>query len=181
MKNRRIFLVGPMGAGKSTVGRRLAGALNLRFFDLDEILSARAGATIREIFDIEGEAGFRRREAVLLDEYTRLPDTVLATGGGCILLPENREILRERGFVMFLRTPVDLQLKRLRDDSNRPLLRTPDRRARLESLAAERDPLYERVADLVAEGRDQSPERACKEILALLPTFLATPKAGEHS
>lgn len=174
----RLFLVGPMGAGKSTVGRRLAEALGLRFHDLDDILSRRAGATIADIFEIEGEPGFRRREAVLLDEYTRLPGCVLATGGGCVVNPENRELLSERGFVVYLKTPVDLQLKRLRHDIERPLLQAPDRRKRLEGLAAERNPLYESVADLVVEPGDRSPSESCDRILARLPGGIGTDRAS---
>lgn len=158
-----------MGAGKSTVGRRLAEALGRRFHDLDEILSRRAGATISVIFEIEGESGFRRREAVLLDEYTRLDGTVVATGGGCVLTPENRRRLAERGLVVYLKTPVELQLKRLRHDRQRPLLQAPDRRERLEALAAERDPLYESMADLVIEVEDISPAAACRRVLTALP------------
>lgn len=176
----RIFLVGPMGAGKSTVGRRLAAALGLRFHDLDEILSERAGASIPEIFEIEGESGFRRREAVLLDEYTRLKDCVVATGGGCILVPENRERLSGRGFVVYLKTPVDLQLERLRHDTRRPLLQAPDRRERLEALAAERNPLYESVADLVVEAEDRPPRDACKRVLDALPAGTRTDAATEY-
>lgn len=174
----RLFLVGPMGAGKSTVGRRLAEALGLRFHDLDDILSRRAGASITEIFDIEGETGFRRREAVLLDEYTRLPGSVLATGGGCVGNAKNRELLTERGFVVYLKTPVELQLKRLRHDTERPLLQAPDRRERLEALAAERDPLYESVADLVVEPGDLSPSESCDRILTRLPGELGADRAS---
>lgn len=168
----RIFLIGPMGAGKSTVGRRLAGALGRRFYDLDDILGWRAGTTISMLFDIEGEVGFRRREAVLLDEYTRLDGTVVATGGGCVLVPENQQRLKERGFVVYLKTPVDLQLTRLRHDTQRPLLKAPDRREKLEALAAERDPLYESAADLVIEGEDAPPDATCDRILARLPGAL---------
>lgn len=174
----RLFLVGPMGAGKSTVGHRLAEALGLRFHDLDEILSHRAGATIAEIFDTEGEPGFRRREAVLLDEFTRLTGTVLATGGGCVVRPENRAILTERGFVVYLKTPVGLQLKRLRHDIERPLLQAPDRRERLEALADERNSLYESVADLVVEPGDLSPSESCERILARLPGELGAHRAS---
>lgn len=159
-----------MGAGKSTVGRRLAAALDMRFFDLDEILSLRAGADIPLIFELEGEEGFRRREAVLLDEYTRLPDAVLATGGGCVLTPANRDLLGERGLVVYLRTPVDIQLERLRRDRQRPLLQAPDRRQRLHALAAERDPLYESVADVVMDAENESPDAACRRLLELLPS-----------
>jgi shikimate kinase len=167
-----------MGAGKSTVGCRLAEALGLRFHDLDDILSRRAGATITEIFDTEGESGFRRREAVLLDEYTRLPRCVLATGGGCVVRPENRAMLGERGFVVYLKTPVELQLQRLRHDTERPLLQAPDRRERLEGLADERTPLYESVADLVVEPGDLSPSAACERILVSLPGELRVDRAS---
>lgn len=171
-----------MGAGKSTVGRRLAATLDRNFHDLDEILSRRAGASIKEIFDVEGEAGFRRREAVLLDEYTRLGDTVLATGGGCVLVPENRKHLRERGFVVYLKTPVPLQLSRLHGDTERPLLQAPDRRERLEALASEREPLYESVAHLVIEGDDIPPAAACDRVLAGLPGEIRTGRtAGGRS
>lgn len=164
-----------MGAGKSTVGRMLAESLGLRFFDLDEILSLRAGASIPLIFEIEGEAGFRRRESVLLDEYTRLPDTVLATGGGCILSESNRQMLAERGTVIYLRTPVDLQLQRLRRDTERPLLQADDRRARLEALAAERDPLYESVADLVLDAEDRPVAATSDRLVALLDAAHSKP------
>lgn len=166
-----------MGAGKSTIGRRIADRLGRPFYDLDDILSARAGAAISLIFDIEGEAGFRQRESVLLDEYTRLPNTVLATGGGCVLVPENRERLRERGFVVYLETPVDIQLNRLRHDTQRPLLQAPDRRERLEALAAQRNPLYESVADLVVAAANVSPAAACDRVLARLPEGLRTGRA----
>lgn len=169
-----------MGAGKSTVGRLLAQSLGLRFFDLDEILSRRAGASINVIFEIEGESGFRRRESVLLDEFTRLPSSVLATGGGCVLDPANRARLIERGYVIYLRTPVDLQLNRLRHDKERPLLQTPDPHQRLEALAGERDPLYEAVADLVVDAEDRPPGVACRRILPLLPPEFAHPAPGIH-
>lgn len=178
----RLFLIGPMGAGKTTVGKCLAEALGLRFFDLDEVLSARAGADIPLIFELEGEAGFRRREAVLLDEYTRLGNTVLASGGGCVLDPENRKHLEERGLVVYLKTPVPLQLSRLQGDTERPLLQAPDRRKRLEALAAERDPLYESIAHLVIEGDDISPAATCDRVLSRLPDGLRADRTtGERS
>lgn len=144
-----LFLVGPMGAGKTTVGRRIAEGLGLQFFDLDHEIEARSGAEIGLIFELEGEAGFRKRESDLLEELTAARDIVLSTGGGAVLAAANRQRLRERGFVVYLETTVDQQLRRLAHDRKRPLLAAPDRRERLLSLAAEREPLYREIADLV--------------------------------
>ncbi|KAB7624408.1 shikimate kinase AroK [Alkalilimnicola sp. S0819] len=149
--SRSIFLVGPMGAGKSTIGRRLAQALGLRFVDSDHCLEERTGVRIPVIFEIEGEAGFREREARLIEELTREPGIVLATGGGAVITPDNRRHLGGRGTVIYLRTSVDRQLQRTRHDRNRPLLQTADPRARLAALLAERDPLYREVADLIVD------------------------------
>lgn len=144
-----IFLIGPMGAGKSTVGKRLARIKGMHFVDSDRELEKRTGVDIPLIFEIEGEAGFRKRESQLIDELTRQPDTVLATGGGAVLDPVNREMLSSRGFVIYLQVTIDQQLKRTRYSKNRPLLQTEDPRARLETLQRERDPLYMEIADLV--------------------------------
>ena len=144
-----LFLIGPMGAGKTTVGRRVANLLGLRFFDLDQEIEQRSGATIALIFELEGEAGFRKREGELLDEFSALDRLVLSTGGGAVLAAENRRHLRERGFVVYLETTVDQQLKRLARDRKRPLLAAADRRERLQQLAAEREPLYREIADLI--------------------------------
>jgi shikimate kinase len=143
-----LFFVGPMGAGKSTLGKRVAEALGLPFFDLDHEIQEQCGADIALIFDIEGECGFRRRESATLAEFAAREGIVLATGGGAILAEENRGVLRERGFVVFLETTVDEQLERLARDRKRPLLAAPDRRERLLQLAAARDPLYRQIADL---------------------------------
>lgn len=151
-----LFLVGPMGAGKSTIGRRLARHFGLAFIDLDEELEARTGASVKLIFELEGEAGFRQREAALLAELARGGGRLLATGGGTVLDPANRALLRSRGFVVWLRASVAQQLRRLERDRKRPLLAGADRRARLEQLAAERDPLYAEVADLTAAAEDLS-------------------------
>lgn len=164
----RFFLIGPMGAGKSTVGARLAERLGLTFYDLDALMEERTGASIATVFDREGEAGFRRRESELLDEITQRPDAVVATGGGCVMDRENRRKLRKRGFCIYLATPVDLQLKRLRRDRERPLLQVRNRRAKLDSLQRERDPLYRETAHLVVEARDVSPDRMTQTIIALL-------------
>lgn len=143
-----LFFVGPMGAGKSTLGKRVADALGLPFFDLDHEIQEQCGADIPLIFDIEGECGFRRRESAMLADFAARDGIVLATGGGAILADENRRLLRARGFVVFLETTVDEQLERLARDRKRPLLAAPDRRERLEQLAAQRDPLYREIADL---------------------------------
>lgn len=153
----RIFLIGPMGSGKTTVGRRLARRLGLDFLDLDHELQKRCGVEVAVIFDIEGEAGFRQRESALLDELTRKDRLVLATGGGSVLAAENRRILAERGLVVYLRTSVDQQLRRLERDKQRPLLQAPDRRRRLTDMAEARNPMYEACADLVVDSASISP------------------------
>lgn len=149
--NSRIFLVGPMGAGKSTIGRRLAEALGLEFVDSDRAIEERTGASIPLIFDIEGESGFRDREAQLIDELTRRDGIVVATGGGAVTREQNRRHLAERGTVVYLQTSVERQLERTRRDRNRPLLQTPDPEARLRELLAVRDPLYREVADITID------------------------------
>lgn len=154
---RRIFLIGPMGSGKTTVGRRLARRLGLDFLDLDLELQQRCGVEVAVIFDIEGETGFRQRESALLDELTRRDHLVLATGGGSVLEADNRRMLTERGLVVYLRTSVDQQLRRLERDKQRPLLQAPDRRRRLGDLAEARNPFYEACADLVVDSASISP------------------------
>lgn len=147
----RIFLVGLMGAGKSTIGKQLAKVLHKEFVDSDREIEAQTGATIPLIFELEGEEGFRRRECEMIDRLTRQADTVLATGGGAVLNEENRKVLRERGLVVYLHATVDQLLERTRMDRNRPLLQTEDPRARLEELLEARDPLYRDVADITVD------------------------------
>ena len=146
-----FFLTGPMGAGKSTIGRQLSKQLGLPFHDSDHEIEARTGVDIPLIFELEGEAGFRKRECIVIDELTRQPGIVLATGGGAILDPANREHLSSRGKVIYLHASVSQQLKRTRMDRNRPLLQTDNPRARLEDLMATRDPLYREIASLVID------------------------------
>jgi shikimate kinase len=146
-----LVLVGPMGAGKSSIGRRLASRLGLRFVDADRHLEEVTGATVPVIFECEGEAGFRAREATLLAELCAGRGQLVATGGGAVLDAGTRERLRATGFVVWLRLGIDQQLRRLARDASRPLLAGPDRRAKLEQLAVARDPLYAEVADLVFE------------------------------
>jgi len=146
-----FFLTGPMGAGKSTIGRQLSKRLKRPFHDSDHEIEQRTGVDIPLIFELEGEAGFRKREAAVIDELTLLPDIILATGGGAILDPANRQHLGERGTVIYLHTSVDQQLRRTGRDRNRPLLQTDDPRGRLEELMAVREPLYRETADLVVD------------------------------
>lgn len=146
-----IFLVGMMGAGKTTIGRGLARMLGREFVDLDHELEARCGVRVPVIFEIEGETGFRRREANALQECTQRRAIVLATGGGAILSEENRRLLRERGVVVYLRASVDELYRRTCRDRNRPLLATADPRATLRQLLALREPLYHEAAHLVVD------------------------------
>jgi shikimate kinase len=146
-----LFLTGPMGAGKSTIGRQLAKQLGLPFHDSDHEIESRTGVDIPLIFELEGEAGFRKRETAVIDELTRLPNIILATGGGAVLDPANREHLKARGCVIYLYASVTQQLKRTKKDRNRPLLQTGNPRAKLEELMSIRDPLYREIASLVIE------------------------------
>lgn len=148
---RPIFLVGMMGAGKTTIGRQLARQLNREFLDLDHELEARCGVRVSLIFDIEGEEGFRRRESALLEECSRRPGIVIATGGGAVLAAANRNCLRERGVVVYLRARGDELYRRVARDRSRPLLQTADPETRIAELLAQREPLYEEVASLVFE------------------------------
>lgn len=163
-----LFLVGPMGAGKSTLGRHLAQQLARPFYDSDRVIEEKTGADIPWIFDMEGQAGFRRREAEVIDELTVLPGIVLATGGGVVVTPQNRQHLHGRGCVVYLWTPVDVQLARTRNDRNRPLLQTADPRGRLEQLLAERDPLYRDVAHHVVSTASGNLKKVSDEVLACL-------------
>ena len=163
-----LFLTGPMGAGKSTIGRQLSKQLDLPFHDSDHEIEARTGVDIPLIFDLEGEAGFRKRESVVIDELTQLAGIVLATGGGAILDPANREHLGNRGKVIYLHASVNQQLKRTRMDRNRPLLQTEDPRARLEELMAIRDPLYREIASVVIDTDGMRVRDVVKKILEML-------------
>lgn len=166
-----LFLVGPMGAGKSTVGRHLAELLHREFIDTDQVIEARTGAAIPLIFEIEGEAGFRKRESAAIEELTRRHGIVLATGGGAVLSEENRRILRERGTVVYLCAPLETLVERTRRDRNRPLLQNTDRRAKLDGILRARDPLYRETAHLVVHTARRSPLRVAREIVAQLKRF----------
>jgi shikimate kinase len=160
-----LFLVGPMGAGKSAVGRQLARLLHLDFVDSDEEIEARTGVDIPFIFEKEGEAGFRKREARVIDDLSKRDGVVLATGGGAIMDPQNRNHLGARGFVIYLHTSVDQQLSRTRRGRERPLLADDDPRAVLESLMASREPLYREIADLTVDTDGRKVRAVANEIL----------------
>jgi shikimate kinase len=163
-----IFLVGPMGAGKTTIGKQLARTLGRSFFDSDQEIRNRTGADIPLIFELEGEAGFRQREKAVIDELTQKHLIILGTGGGAVLDPENRRHLSERGFVIYLSAPIQLLLNRTAHDKSRPLLQTENPRKRLEEILNERDPLYREVADYVVTTDNRPARTVVKAILALV-------------
>jgi len=165
---RNVFLVGMMGAGKTTAGRILARRLKRTFHDSDQEIERRCGVRIPVIFDIEGEAGFRQREAAAIAELTALEDVVLATGGGAILAPASRRHLAARGTVVYLHARPAALYERVRQDKNRPLLATDDPLARLEALYGERDPLYREVADIVVDTGRQSAQTLARQLLGQL-------------
>lgn len=163
-----LFLIGPMGAGKSSLGRRLGEHFGMPCIDLDDAIEERTGASIATIFEVEGEPGFRRRESEMLAELAVRDGIVLATGGGAVLASENRALLRTHGFVVWLDIDVDQQLSRLARDRKRPLLDAPDRRERLTQLARARNPIYRELADLTVPSLGESSEHAAARIADLL-------------
>jgi shikimate kinase len=175
-----IFLVGMMGAGKTSVGRMLARDLRKQFYDSDHYIETRTGVKIPVIFELEGEAGFRAREAAAIDELTALHGIVLATGGGAVLNEANRRLLRARGVVVYLRASVNELWHRTRHDRNRPLLQTADPLARLTELYAQRDPLYREAAHVVIDSGSQSLRALVLKLrarLAQLPGYAAAAPA----
>jgi shikimate kinase len=162
---RNIFLIGPMGAGKSAVGRHLARTLHLSFVDSDDEIEARTGVDIPFIFEKEGEAGFRKREAVVIDDLSKMEGIVLATGGGAIIDPDNRSRLGGRGFVVYLFTSVGQQVLRTRKGRERPLLENTDPEGTLQALLDQRDPLYREIADIVIETDGRKVNSVANEIV----------------
>lgn len=165
---KHLILIGPMGAGKSTIGRFLSDELSLNFVDVDRVIEARSGATIPWIFDIEGEEGFRLRESQAIQEICSESPQVVATGGGCILKVQNRQCIREHGVVIYLKTSVEQQLLRTGRDKNRPLLQTEDPHSTLIEMAKTRDPIYQEVADVTVETNGKPPKLVAQEILNYL-------------
>lgn len=165
---RNLILVGPMGAGKSTIGRLLAKELHLPFKDSDKEIEVRTGADIPWIFDVEGEQGFREREQAVIADLCREDGLVLATGGGAVLRQENREALHAGGWVVYLHASVEQQLERTARDRNRPLLRTANPGQVLRELLAIRDPLYREIADVIIETDQRPPRMVVQEILSRL-------------
>ena len=164
-----------MGAGKTTVGKELARRRKLRFADCDQEIVARTGVSIPTIFEIEGEAGFRKRETQMMDELTQVPDIVIATGGGVVIAPANRELMRARGIVIYLNVPPQILFERTRHDRNRPLLQVENPRQRIEELYLVRDPLYREVADVIVEGGRGNPGAMVRMIENALQKLKKTP------
>ena len=159
-----VFLVGPMGVGKTTIGRVLADSLGLDFFDSDREIEASTGADISWIFDVEGEGGFRTRETRMIEQLSNKKNIVLATGGGAIMSAENRERLKARGVVVYLQAPISQQVERTGRDKTRPLLQTPNPEQKIRELMEIRAPLYQDVADIVIDTYKRNPKAISQEI-----------------
>ena len=172
MSHRNIILIGPMGSGKSTIGNIIARRLHREFQDSDHFIEQRTGVDIARIFDVEGEQGFRDRESIALNELLGANDRVIATGGGAILREENRQLLKQKGYIIFLDTSVNQQMHRLRRDKKRPLLQTENPRERLETLLAERRPIYLDLADLAVKTDKRVARRLAADIIDQIPENL---------
>ena len=165
---RNIILVGPMGAGKTTIGKQLAQQLGRNFYDSDREIEKHTGANIPLIFELEGEEGFRKREKSILIKLAEKQEIVLATGGGVVLDPDNRAQLSKNGYVIYLSAPLTQLFNRTSKDRNRPLLQTENPRKKLEEIIAARDPLYREVADIIIETDDKPVRNVVKNLLVLL-------------
>ena len=167
----RVFLVGPPGAGKSTVGKHLAGHLQAAFFDLDEVIQERAGADIPWIFDVEGEAGFRDRETAVINDFASIDNVVIATGGGVVLRPQNRSVMSSASTVVYLEASLSTLVSRTEGKTKRPLLVGEDARQVLQEIMAVREPLYREVADITVVSTGDSAKRLAGVIAKKLKTF----------
>ena len=165
-----VYLIGPMGSGKTTIGQRLAIMLDLEFLDNDHELEEQTGASVNLIFDLEGEEGFRKRETIMLRKLTARKNVLIATGGGTILKSENRDLLKQSGLVVYLQTSVNQQIRRLSRDKTRPLLQSSNREEKLARLAEERNPLYQGLADVTFPSQNCSLYEASRALhQAILP------------
>jgi shikimate kinase len=168
MRKPIVFLVGPMGAGKSTIGRLLASELTLHFRDSDRVIEERTGADIPWIFDMEGEEGFRERETAVLTELAQESDVVIATGGGIVIREQNRRIMQSAGYVCYLTASLDQLVERTARDKKRPLLQVENPRQKIVDLLALRDPLYRDAADFIVSTDRRSPKSVAQEIASLV-------------
>ena len=171
LEKSNVYLVGPMGSGKTTIGQHTARLLGLSFLDCDTELESRTGASVNLIFDIEGEEGFRERETRLLEEVSNWRQCLIATGGGAVLRKENRRIMKDTGVVVYLETSVPQQLRRLRMDKKRPLLQTRDREKKLKALAEVRNPIYQELADIVFPTANRSISMAAKRLSGAIRSY----------
>jgi shikimate kinase len=167
-----LILVGMMGSGKTTIAKSLAKQLGKTFVDSDDEITKRTGVTIPHIFDIEGEAGFRQRESMAIQEITERNNLVLATGGGAVLAAENREVLRQNGIVIYLKANAHDLWQRTRHDRSRPLLQTGDPYAKVKELMRQRDPLYHQVADIIVHSGKQSAHVLMQHLLAEIERYM---------
>ena len=164
-KNNNIFLIGPMGSGKTSVGKLIANKLSKKFLDTDSEIESITGVDITYIFDIEGEAGFRKREEKVVEEATQMQNIVLATGGGAVESKNSRRCIRDNGFVVYLETNIEDQLKRAKPNNRRPLLRTSNPEQKLKELATKRKEFYESIATLVVQTKGQKPKALAEKII----------------
>ena len=171
INKQNIFLIGPMGAGKTTMGRQIARRLNMDFEDSDHAIEAHTGVDIPLIFEKEGEEGFRKRESAIIDELTQRSQLVLATGGGAILAKENRQNLKNRGLVIYLHSDIKHLLERVGHDKNRPLLQTPDPAATFREIMKIREPLYRETADIIINTGQQSIRAVINVMLDKIKTY----------
>ncbi len=166
-----VFLVGPMGVGKTTIGRVLAELLGLEFFDSDREIETSTGADIPWIFDVDGESGFRIRESRMIDQLSGKQNIVMATGGGAVLAEENRKRLKDRGVVVYLRASINQQIERTTRDKNRPLLQTSDPEQKIRELMKIRDPLYSELADIIIDTNRRNPRALSHDIGRQLESY----------
>jgi len=164
----RLFIIGPMASGKSLLGRKLSEYFDLPYVDTDKEIELRAGAEISWIFEKEGEEGFRNRESAVLKESSELESFIISTGGGAIVRNENRELMRSRGKVIYLETPIEIQLSRTLNDKTRPLIENVDKKEVFSALSKERTPFYEELSDIRVPFKDRSKDELLNTVLKLL-------------